>query len=142
MGLKPKKCPWKNLSALSEETGATHVVINLGDNMFDWRRFGGISLGSVRGKEFIKNEVNQLLKSMKAGQECTWIGPVYHNPGRVYRKPNSEVDKLYEALDEALDGKCRLIDSRPAFTSTSPNDGLHLTDSESAEWGAFLADKI
>jgi hypothetical protein len=49
---------------------------------------------------------------------------------------------MYEILTEAMNGKCSLIDNRNLFTRTAPNDGLHLINSESRDWGLRISGQI
>lgn len=49
---------------------------------------------------------------------------------------------MYELLDMGIAERCRLIDSCLVFESTSPNDGLHLVESESKIWGEKIVEKL
>ena len=129
-----------DLATLSEKTGAEHVMINLGDNMFNWRN--GKLTSYIGSPEAIITEVRGLVSELSNDQECTWIGPTYHSTGKSYHKLNETVDVMYDLLDMGIAGRCRLIDSRPVFESTSPNDGLHLVESESKVWGEKIAEKL
>ena len=129
----------ENLSTLSEKTGAKVVMINLGDNMFSWKSSGGRYNAYIRSSDSVQNEVSGLLKVLKEDQKCVWIGPAYHSPGKSYSKSNAVVDEMYEALDTAIGNRCKVIDSRPYFSNSLPNDGLHFTSGESSRWGSEIA---
>lgn len=130
------------LKALSAESKAEHVVINLGDNMFSGKKENGKTKLYLSSRDKASEEIKALLNDLTTDQKCTWIGPVYHSPGKYYSKANREVDKLYSVLKESIQSRCRLIDSRNYFTTTHPNDGLHLTNEESEIWGIHLANDI
>lgn len=124
-----------NLDTIVEQHGPEEAIINLGDNMFSWNREGGKSVASLGNAEAKAREVEAMLNKLPSGANCTWVGPTYHSTGSLYRKPNAVVDEFYTMLSGALRGRCRLIDSRPIFSTTEPNDGLHLVRSESRRWG-------
>lgn len=128
-----------NLDTLIRDTNAEVVMINLGDNMFNWRSRNGVREAYVSSQPSLVNEVRGLLQSLSVEQKCIWIGPTYHSRGSSYYKPNSAVDELYSILSTAINGRCRLMDSRDYFEETSPNDGLHLVPSESRRWGDSIA---
>jgi lysophospholipase L1-like esterase len=71
-----------------------------------------------------------------AGRDCTWIGPPHLQPAKV--PSNTGILAREEALDSfytslktrTADGKCALVDSRPATASGRGNqtgDGIHPT---------------
>lgn len=132
---------FESLSQLNSPAFDT-VIINLGDNLFNWQREGGKSRAAVRSSDEVIAQVRQLLASVRNNQECVWVGPTYHNEGSLYSKSNQAVDHMYRALNEALAGRCRLIDSRGFFSTTTPGDGLHFSDPESARWGSLVSAEI
>lgn len=129
--------------SLNNASMASTVVINLGDNLFDWQgqKNGPKTAASVT-KSKILDQVQQLLNSLNANQKCIWISPCYHAPGAGYSKSKELVDRMYDALKEAINGRCSIVDSRPIFSATISNDGLHFTDNESALWGARVAAEV
>ncbi len=131
-----------SLDILINNIGPDHIIINLGDNMFSWKSSGNKRKAYISSSTAVLNEVKGLLKQLSSKHTCTWIGPIYHSPGKSYIKPNSEVDKLYSLLIKGIDGRCTLIDGRSYFTKTSPNDGLHLINKESKIWGEKIADNL
>ena len=124
-----------NLDTIVERSAPQEAIINLGDNMFNWSRVNGKSVASVSNPEAKAREIKAMLDKLPAGSNCSWVGPTYHTSGSIYQKSNEVVDEFYTMLSGALRGRCRLIDSRPIFNSTAPNDGLHLIKSESRRWG-------
>lgn len=118
------------------------VMINLGDNMFNWKRSGSKRIAESPSVDRVAREVSRLIAQIPEEAECQWIGPVYHSPGSPYTKPNAQVDKLYEGITKGLGDRCELIDGRSFFSSTRANDGLHLTSSESTRWGEKIAEAI
>lgn len=124
-----------NLETLVNRHEPKEAIINLGDNMFSWKRENGKSVATLGNAEAKAREVTAMLDKLPEGANCTWVGPTYHSTGSIYRKPNAIVDEFYTMLSGALRGRCHLIDSRPIFSSTQPNDGLHLVKSESRRWG-------
>lgn len=126
-----------NLETLVEKNSPQEAIINLGDNMFSWSREDGKSVASLPDPESSAQEISRMLDRLPANANCTWVGPTYHSSGSgsLYQKPNRVVDQFYTMLESTLRGRCSLIDSRPIFESTRPNDGLHLVRSESRRWG-------
>lgn len=120
----------RNIEQLQQDQNPGVVIINLGDNMFGWSS-GRSSINQDR----VVSEVSALVGAIDEGRDCIWIGPTYHSPGSSYTKTNAHVDQMYTAIQRGLNGRCELVDSRPVFSSTRPNDGLHLTESESTQWG-------
>ncbi len=139
---KSTKGSLPNLSTLIENNDADLVIINLGDNMFNWHSSGGLRHARSPSNSSLQNEVQSLTKDIPTETQCIWIGPAYHSRGKSYHKSNTEVDKLYEGIKSGVAGKCTLVDSRSFFNQTSPNDGLHLTSSESKHWGEKLASTL
>lgn len=131
-----------NLSTMVEREAPAHAIINLGDNMFNWSKKNGKSEATVKNPEGKIRDIQKMLEGLPTGAQCTWVGPTYHSEGRFYRKPNRVVDEFYLVLRTALGNRCRLIDSRPLFSQTSPNDGLHLVPSESRTWGDHILSEI
>ncbi len=129
----------ENLAQLSEKTGAQVVMINLGDNMFNWRSGGSRKEAYISSEKRVEDEVKGLLKVLEDQQQCVWIGPAYHSPGKSYAKSDAAVDQMYSALQKAIGSRCRIIDSRKYFSSSTPNDGLHFISSESERWGDAIA---
>jgi hypothetical protein len=137
-----KKGETKNLSDLQKEVKPEVIVINLGDNMFTWKKVNGKNEGTIPSSTKVISEVQALLKTIPSQVNCVWIGPVYHSKGRHYHKPNKAVDKLYDAIIKGVGSRCQLVDSRGVFSSTKANDGLHLLPSESKVWGENIAKKL
>ena len=135
-------------SSLLQSSNPRRVVINLGDNMFRVRTSGGITRltaptdTTTPSRQAVIQEIQTMLNQIPAGKECFWVGPTYHTQGSTYAKANAEVDLMYAILTEAMNGKCSLIDNRNLFTQTAPNDGLHLINSESRDWGLRIAGQI
>lgn len=119
------------------------VFINLGDNMFNWKREGGKLVSSLEEGR-VAAEVKNLLAEFPDATpaKCTWIGPTYHAPGASYRKSNAHVDQMYKAIGKTLEGKCQLIDSRPFVGQTPPSDGLHHGNADSASWGRGILEQV
>lgn len=115
------------------------LVINLGDNMFDWVKTNGKTTASLNMIDFNK-KMNFFLDQLPSISEsnCRWIGPTYHIEGRLYKKSDAAVDQLYTAFATTLHGKCQLIDSRSIIVTTTPGDGLHHTATDSRAWAAGI----
>lgn len=111
------------------------IVINLGDNMFDWKIVSGKRIANLPA-----GTVERGIKSFLAAiphineENCAWVGPTYHIEGSNYRKPNAMVDEFYSQLEAALKDKCLVIDSRPMVDVKVPNDGLHHVNADSQAW--------
>jgi len=130
-----------NLSTITQQNNPNQVIINLGDNMFNWRRQNGkltASLNSTRAA----TDIQRLLNGLPERSTCYWIGPTYHSVGSIYSKSNQVIDQFYSVLTGTIGQRCRIIDSRPFFTATRPNDGLHLVPSESQSWGEQIVSSI
>ncbi len=125
------------------------VIINLGDNMFDWYRSGGRVHSRVNAAQ-VKRDVDALTRAMPGLNPCNcqWVGPTYHEFGRVWHKQDTHVDDMYEALAEALDGTCEIIDSRPMVNSPERGDGLHHYQRDASgvqysyRWGEGIIDRL
>jgi hypothetical protein len=131
----------KNIRALQDDNNPDLIIINLGDNMFNWNRRSGRTRSSINSNK-VATQVYNFVQAIDNYRECIWIGPTYHFPGKPYVKRNSDVDLMYKGISKGLAGRCTLIDSRDTFKSTAPNDGLHLTNSESQIWGMSLFEKL
>jgi hypothetical protein len=132
----------KNLSEEIETENPGEIIINLGDNMFRWSGTPRTASLPPASRTQVTNAVRTLLALIPSSTSCIWIGPTYHSYGATYRKSNEVVDLMYNTLREAINGRCDLIDSRPFFSSTSKNDGLHLTGTESIEWGNSILNEM
>jgi hypothetical protein len=130
-----------NLATISQQNQPDQVIINLGDNMFSWRRNNGKLTASLNSNR-TATEVQRLINALPERSQCYWVGPTYHSVGSVYSKPNEVVDQFYSVLGQAIGDRCRIVDSRPFFTTTRPNDGLHLVPSESQSWGEQIVSTI
>jgi hypothetical protein len=121
----------------------THLIVNLGDNMFNWKKVGTIK-ESVYNPEALRVNVDTFFAKLGpfAVSQCYWIGPTYHIEGSVYRKTNQAVDQLYSGLEKSLKNKCLLIDSRPLVIAREPNDGLHHISADSRKWGSEVLKKL
>jgi hypothetical protein len=113
------------------------IIINLGDNMFDWKIVSGKRIAALPSGT-VERGVKSFLATIPHINEsnCAWIGPTYHIEGSNYRKSNSMVDEFYSQLEVALRDKCHVIDSRPMVDVTVPNDGLHHVNSDSQAWAS------
>jgi hypothetical protein len=131
-----------NLQTIIKNTPPKHVLINLGDNMFSYKKVGGKSVASVGSRSSLTAEIEKMLNGLPHDATCSWVGPTYHKEGTLYKKTNAVVDEFYEVLSSAIGSRCELIDSRPFFSETSPNDGLHLIRSESRIWGQSILSEI
>lgn len=140
---RPNKHYGDNLETILEKDTPAHVIINLGDNMFNWTRQADKRVkASIKNSESKVNEINDMLEKIPTGAKCTWVGPTYHKSGSTYIKPNRVVDEFYLILKTAIGDRCKLIDSRRLVVPSSPNDGLHLVRSESLEWGKKVMENL
>ncbi len=121
-----------SVSKLYHPEKHSRVVINLGDNMFDWKTVRSKKEAAFNRGSFI-NSINSFLALLPgiSPENCTWIGPTYHIEGSTYRKGNAAVDELYVNLNSLLSGRCSVIDARPIVVPTVPNDGLHHVNADS-----------
>jgi hypothetical protein len=110
----------------------TGIIVNLGDNMFNWKVTEGKRLATL-GSQTIKNKMSGFLKAL-SGKDCIWIGPTYHATGSIYDKPDAIVDEFYAQLEVELKGTCRLIDSRSFVPKGHAGDGLHHNNADSRLW--------
>lgn len=99
-------------------------------------------MASVGSRASTTAEIEKMLEGLPSGATCSWVGPTYHSEGSIYKKTNAVVDEFYSILSSALGSRCELIDSRPFFSETRPNDGLHLVQSESRRWGQNILNEI
>lgn len=59
-----------------------------------------------------KADVVALADAVRAsGSACLWVGPP---TGHARVKPHERIDRVYTVLEEALAGRCTLLDSRPS----------------------------
>lgn len=104
-------------------TKPDHVVVQLGTNHLT---------GGNASKETYKAEITRMLSAI-GSKKCTWIGPPSARESQV---PRSRINLFYEALNEATEGRCRVIDSRvdasgnPNPYPSSGGDGLHYYSKE------------
>ncbi len=113
----------------------SQVIVNLGDNMFDWKQNNGKREANF-SQSMLNVNINAFFAKLPAmtSEQCTWIGPTYHVEGTNYRKSNAAVDQLYRSLGKLLADKCRLIDSRTLVIAREPNDGLHHSFADGQLW--------
>jgi hypothetical protein len=111
------------------------LVINLGDNMFNWKIISGKRVGQL-GKGAVAKGVGTFMELLPEvdPSNCFWIGPTYHVEGKNYVKTDLVVDEFYDQLYDFLNQKCTIIDSRPLVQVKDPSDGLHHTNSDSQKW--------
>lgn len=141
--VKANKHYGDNLDTILKKDTPAHVVINLGDNMFNWTKQADKRVkASIQNSESKVDEINSMIEKLPSGATCTWIGPTYHKPGSTYIKPDRVVDEFYLILTTALGDRCKLIDSRKLVVPTNANDGLHLVRSESLEWGKKVMENL
>lgn len=131
-----KSAAFPRFARIHDPAAHRRVVINLGDNMFSWSREGEHLVSSFDEARFAA-EMRSFFTELPAAspETCVWVGPTYHVAGKPYHKKNEHVDALYRALKKAVEGKCRLVDSRSFLGPTPPNDGLHHVTADSAAWG-------
>lgn len=133
--LGPLSSRYPALSEIYSAEVYTQLIINHGDNMFNWRAIGSKRVASVNATGIARSLATFFARLPLATPEnCTWIGPTYHVEGSIYRKTNAVVDEFYTSLESSLLNKCRLIDSRPLVVPVVPNDGLHHVSSDSRTW--------
>lgn len=119
------------------------LIINLGDNMFDWSPVGTKRVARVNAARVATVMRSFMAQLPQANLEsCVWIGPTYHIEGSLYRKTDLAVDALYVALALGLRNKCRLLDSRPLVTPVVPHDGLHHVNADSATWAQGILELL
>jgi len=132
----------ENLIKLSEDINPGHIIINLGDNMFNWRNENGLSVAYIGSESRLVNEMRDFIFEIPNESDCTWIGPAYHVPGSTYSKSNSAVDDMVRLIKEGINARCKFIDSRQMSGTTSPNDGLHMTRADSRRWADFVLSNL
>lgn len=119
------------------------IVINLGDNMFDWQVVAGKRVARFNPGSFANSMTKFLaILTSAAPENCSWVGPTYHIEGSTYRKEDSVVDEFYRALEDKLSGVCTVIDSRPLVRPVVPNDGLHHVNADSQKWAEGVLNLI
>ena len=111
------------------------IIINLGDNMFDWKIVSGKRIAHLPAGT-VERGVRSFLAAIPDIDEsnCAWIGPTYHIEGTNYKKSDAMVDEFYSQLTMALQNKCQVIDSRSMVEVKIPNDGLHHVNEDSQAW--------
>lgn len=131
------------ISSLYDRHLPEKIMINLGDNMFDWKSVGTKRQAFISSRT-VQNNVLPFLSKLPnlTPENCLWIGPTYHIEGRLYKKSDSVVDELYSQLQASLADKCRLIDSRPMVLTVEPTDGLHHTNADSQAWANGVLEKL
>lgn len=129
------KSNFPSVSEIYRAEKHTRILINHGDNMFDWKTVAGKRMASFNKFTF-ERSIDGFLKLLTGAtaETCFWIGPTYHVEGANYRKMNAVVDDFYEHLPAALAGRCSIIDSRTLVVPTVPNDGLHHVNEDSQVW--------
>ena len=131
----PRTASFPGIRSIYRPEQHSHLMINLGDNMFDWRTVGSKRVASTNAAGVGRVMSNFLAKIPEATvATCSWVGPTYHLEGSNYRKSNQAVDELYVVLEASLADKCRLIDSRSMVVPVVPNDGLHHVNADSQAW--------
>jgi len=132
----PRSASFPALTSIYRPSEHAMIVINLGDNMFNWRQVGNKRVASVNtaGATQVMNAFMRVIPNATLAN-CVWIGPTYHLEGSTYLKPDASVDQLYAVLEATLASKCRLIDARPMVVPVIPNDGLHHVNADSQAWG-------
>lgn len=131
--LSVPKSPFPSVANLY--SSQSKIVINLGDNMFNWKTVAGKRVAEFNRYSFTRS-TNGFLRLLKgiSPRNCTWIGPTYHIEGEIYLKADAVVDEFYENLKTHLAGRCSVIDSRPVVIPSVPNDGLHHVNGDSQAW--------
>ena len=119
------------------------IIINLGDNMFDWKIQSGKRVADLPAGT-VERGVKSFLATLPHIDEsnCAWIGPTYHIEGTNYKKSDAMVDEFYSQLATALQDKCLVIDSRSMVDVKIPNDGLHHVNSDSQAWAKGVIESL
>lgn len=98
-----KNAPTPRASDLIARARPDLVVVQLGANQIHQ---------AWTNPDAARAEIAALADQVRAaGSDCLWVGPP---TGRPNVKPHERIDRVYALLDEALAGKCTLLDSRPA----------------------------
>ncbi|MCP4499960.1 MAG: SGNH/GDSL hydrolase family protein [Deltaproteobacteria bacterium] len=90
------------MSELLNDTLPDLTVVELGANQIH---------SAWRNPERAKKEILALADEISAKGECLWVGPPY---GREKQKPARKIENVYRILEDALEGRCTLLDSRPS----------------------------
>lgn len=134
-----------NFKTAIEQGRPKLVLININDKVFNVRELDEIKVlkapveSSKPKRSAVIAEIQSMINVIPKETKCVWIGPTYHTEGSVYRKGNDEVDSYYALLKQAIGSRCKILDGRPLFDETNPNDGLHLINSESIKWGKAIS---
>lgn len=126
------------LAAVLEREKPDAVVMALGTNSL-----GGASAGAE----------NARLAELLRGRDCRWVGPPHLNPAEAkgfssarLAQMDANVDGYYRSLGERLDGRCRLVDSRPSTRPGQPGhrttDGVHRGQNGGRAWALDIAARL
>ncbi|MFZ9887761.1 MAG: hypothetical protein ACO3JL_09685 [Myxococcota bacterium] len=71
---------------------------------------------------------------LASGSACLWVGPP---SGRDNVKPHAKVEYLYGLLEKSLQGRCKLVDSRPSALPFLDYERLAPRSGDGRHWDAI-----
>lgn len=132
--------PTPSLERLMIKEKPSKVVIELGDNHFEWDGRNPHRATAVH--KHTERYVKALLASLDEHTPCYWVGPTWGSRGRDYFKSDEMVEAMYATLKKAVEPRCQIVDCRNAVSRSSRGDGLHHHNDEAAKaWAACIVDK-
>ena len=99
---RSRHTPTPSIDRLLDDTLPDLTIIELGANQIHT---------AWRNPKQAKKDIISLADQVSAHGECVWVGPPY---GRERQKPAAKLENVYRLLEESLDGRCTLLDSRPS----------------------------
>lgn len=124
------------LSTLQQQHKPNKVVIELGDNMFNWkgskpRRAEGVTASA-------KSDIEKLVATIDDKTPCLWVGPTWGSKGNAYFKSDEAVNQMYKLLHETIGARCTIVDCRNAVPRDK-GDGLHhSTEAANRAWSSCI----
>lgn len=120
-------------------SGPELIIVEFGDN---FANYGGSFPGATINTQ-LSGLVAEIVRAPRyAPERCFFITPTFGEKRAPYNKTDERLSALIAAIRDALQGRCRIIDSTqlPGFASglVKTTDGIHLTNA----WGNKWADAI
>lgn len=139
------QAPVPKFSDLLAQNKASTIIIEQGDNLFEWKKGADGVLESQWPSSTAEKSILRLLSekdNLAPNALCIWIGPTLGGKGPTYRKTSAALDALYISLEKVVSSHCTIIDSRSMISSYIGGDGLHLNNLRSQEWANALVQAI
>ncbi len=132
-----------NISDLVSRISPKHVVIELGENLYDYKS------GQLHEKLW-QNEVTKLLSKIPANIPCTWVLPTWTNQEKrpPYQKSNAYLKLANEKMKSFIGDRCQVISGTeiteltPENIETVKGDWLHQQKGSGERWARAVLNRM